>query len=206
MTRCISWMTGAMKSPRRSTASVWIAGRKGAATDRKRTAGNDPAAVHEAGHAVVAVLLGLKARATLDHGRPGCGACEIDVPESPEGAERLLVALVAGGEAEGRLLGQPRRWLASTDDAKAMLRVVGGLARPGAAERIAHAKRDAAHLLRERPVWRATEAIAAELTRHARVDDATVRGALAEAGLAPRISPGAGSSPPRSPASRDRTR
>ena len=195
-----------MKSPRRSTASVWTAGRKGAATDRKRTAATDPAAVHEAGHAVVAVLLGLKARATLEHGRPGCGACEIDVPHGPDGAERLLVALVAGGEAEGRLLGQPRRWLASTDDAKAMLKVVGGLARPGAADRIARAKREAAHLLRERRVWRATGTVAAELARRSHVSDATVRDAVVAAGLAPGVSPGAGSSPRPPPASPDRKR
>jgi hypothetical protein len=162
--------------------------------------------VHEAGHAVVAVLLGLRAQASLEHGRPGCGACEIDVPDGPAGAERLLVALVAGGEAEGRLLGQPRRWLASTDDAKAILRLVGGLTRPGAADRIARAKRDAAQLLRERRVWRATETVAAELARHSRVDDATVRDAVIAAGLAPKVSPAAESSPPRSPASRDRKR
>jgi len=158
--------------------------------------------VHEAGHAVVAVLLGLTARAFLEDGRPGCGECQIVVPAGPEGADRLLIALVAGGEAEGRLLGQPRRWLASTDDARAMLRVVGALSRPGAAERIAHAKREAARMLRERSVWKATEAVAEELARRSHVSDATVREAVIAAGL----SPGAGSSPPRSPASRGRTR
>jgi hypothetical protein len=183
-----------------------MAGRKDAATEGQRKAGHDPAAVHEAAHAVIAVLLGMKARATLDHGRPGCGACDIDVPHGPGGAERLLTALVAGGEAEGRLLGQPRRWLASTEDAKAMLRVVGGLARPGAAERIARAKREATHLLRERNVWRATEAVATTLAARSRVDDATVREALIAAGLTPGVSPAVGSSTPRSPASRDRKR
>ena len=162
-----------------------MAGRKGAATEAKRTAATDPAAVHEAAHAVIAVLLGLKARATLEAGRPGCGACEIDVPSGAGGAERLLVALVAGGEAEGRLLGQPRRWLASTEDAKAMLRVVGGLARPGAAERLARAKHEAARMLRQKKVWRATEAVAAVLSDRSHVDDASVREAVGNAGLEP---------------------
>ena len=183
-----------------------MAGRKDAATEGQRTAASDPAAVHEAGHAVVAVLLGLKASARIEHGSPGCGTCDIDVPGGPGGVDRLLVALVAGGEAEGRLLGQPRRWLASTEDAKAMLRVVGPLTRPGAADRIARAKREAAHLLREPRVWRATESVAIELGRRPLVPDARVRDAVTEAGLAPGVSPFAGSSARRSPASQDRTR
>src|SRR5207248_2650928 len=114
---------------------------------------------------------------------PGCGACEIDVPHAPDGPERLLVALVAGGEAEGRLLGQPRRWLASTDDAKAMLKVIGPLTRPGAADRLARAKREAARMLRQPPVWRATEDVAARLARSSLVEDAAVRDAVVAAGL-----------------------
>ncbi len=70
--------------------------------------------MHEAAHAVVAVILGMKARAVLQRGRPGCGACDIDVPDTPDGPDRLLVALVAGSEGEGRLLHQPRVWSAST--------------------------------------------------------------------------------------------
>ena len=162
-----------------------MAGRKDAATETKRKPATDPAAVHEAAHAVVAVLVGLKASASLDHGRPGCGACDIDVPAGRAGEERLLIALVAGGEAEGRLLGQPRRWLASTEDAKAMLRVLGGLTRPGAAERLAKARHEAAGLLRDKKVWRATEAVAAILGQRSSVDDGTVREAVVAAGLAP---------------------
>jgi hypothetical protein len=172
-----------MKSPRRITASLWTAGRKGATTERQRTAGPAAAAVHEAAHAVVAVLMGLKARAILDHDRPGCGATEIDVPDAPDGADRLLVALVAGGEAEGRLIGHPREWLASTEDAKAMLRLIGGLTRPGGVERLARAKREAARLIRDRRVWEATKAVAEKLARASAVDDATVREAVAAAGL-----------------------
>jgi hypothetical protein len=134
---------------------------------------------------VVAVLLGLAARATLEHGRPGCGACDIDVPDEVGGADRLLVALVAGSEAEGRLLGQPRHWHASTDDAKAMLRVIGGLARPGAADRLARAKRGAARLVRDPRVWRATEDVARTLARTHRADDAAIREAVLAAGLTP---------------------
>ena len=162
-----------------------MAGRKDAATHTQPKAATDPAAVHEAGHAVIAVLLGMRAGASLEHGSPGCGTCEIDVPGGPGGADRLLTALAAGGEAEGRLLGQPRRWLASTEDAKAMLRITGPLTRTGAAERVAHAKREAAGLLRDRKVWRATEAVAKELAGRSRVDDAAVRAAVVEAGLRP---------------------
>ena len=138
--------------------------------------------MHEAAHAVVAVLLGLTARASLNGARPGCGTCEIVVPHTAVAEEHLLVALVAGGEAEGRLLGQPRRWLASTDDAKAMLRIVGSLERPGAAERLARARHEAARLLRDKRAWRAVEAVAHELGLRSHVDDATVRAAVAASG------------------------
>ncbi len=154
--------------------------------------------MHEAAHAVVAVLLGMKARAALQKGRPGCGACDIEAPEGSEGARRLLVALVAGGEAEGRLLDRPRRWNASTEDAKTMVELLGDLERPEAAERLAAARREAARLVRTAGVWRAIEAVAGELsTRHA-VGDAAIRDAVAAA---------AGSAPDRTRrASRVRTR
>ncbi len=184
MTRLISWMTGAMKSPRRSTASVWTAGRKGAATARKVTAGSDPAAVHEAAHAVVAVLVGLKARAILHAGKPGCGATDIDAPEGPGGEERLLVALVAGSEGEGRLLHQVRQWHVSTEDAKAILRLVGGIT-DASAKRLSRAKRTAADIVRDKRAWAAIEAVAWQLAERGRADDATVREAVAAAGLTP---------------------
>jgi len=185
MTRLISWMTGAMKSPRRRSASLWTAGRKGTATERKGRAGIEPAAVHEAAHAVVAVLLGMKARASLHADQPGCGATDIEVPDGPDGSELLLVALVAGSEGEGRLLHQARQWHVSTEDAKAMLRIIGGLAAPGAAERLSRAKRTAGELVRRPAVWRAIETVAAELARASAVDDATVREAVGAAGLTP---------------------
>jgi hypothetical protein len=141
--------------------------------------------VHEAAHAVVAVLLGMKARAVLQRGRPGCGTCDIDVPEGADGSQRLLVALVAGSEGEGRLLHQARAWRASTEDARAMLRLIGGLARPGSAERLADAKHEASRLVRDARVWRAIEAVAAELTSRRSVEDATIREATAAAGLRP---------------------
>src|SRR5688500_13194756 len=98
MTRLISWTTGAMKSPRRRIASFWTAGRKEAATTGKPRAGHRPAPFHEAAHAVVAVLLGLRARAELHEDTQGCGATDIDAPMGLEGTDRLLVALVAGSE------------------------------------------------------------------------------------------------------------
>ncbi len=125
----------------------------------------------------------MKARAILERDSPGCGACDIDVPPGPDGADRLLVALVAGSEAEGRLLGQPRSWHASTDDAKTMLRLIGGLTRPASVERLARAKRSAAQLLRDRRVWTATQEVAARLTRAQVIDDASVREAVVAAGL-----------------------
>ncbi len=134
---------------------------------------------------MVAVLLGMTARAALERGRPGCGACDIDVPDGADGSQRLLVALVAGSEGEGRLLHAPRAWRASTEDARAMLTLVGGLARAGSADRIAAAKRDAAKLLRDRRVWNAVEAVATELTRRHVASDRAVRDALAAASLAP---------------------
>lgn len=137
--------------------------------------------MHEAAHAVVAVLLGMRARAALQKGRPGCGACDIDAPEGPNGTRRLLVALVAGSEAEGRLLDRPRRWSASTEDAKSMIALIGDLGRPGAAEKLAAARREAARLVREAAVWRAIEAVAGELTARHVVGDSAIREAIAAA-------------------------
>ncbi|MDE3111689.1 MAG: hypothetical protein KGN00_00380 [Chloroflexota bacterium] len=127
---------------------------------------------------MVAVVLGMKARARLEKGRPGCGACDIDAPEGPDGSRRLLVALVAGSEAEGRLLDRPRRWRASTEDAKAMVELLGDLGRPGAAEKLAEARREAARLVREPRVWRAVEAVAGQLTARHAVGDAAIREAI----------------------------
>lgn len=121
----------------------------------------------------------------LHRDRPGCGATDIDAPEGPAGSERLLVALVAGGEAEGRLLHQVRQWHVSTDDAKAMLRIVGSLTAPGSAARLARAKRTAAELVRRPEVWRAIEDVARRLEHGSAVPDADVRDAMIAAGLTP---------------------
>lgn len=141
--------------------------------------------MHEAAHAVVAVFLGMNARATLDHGRPGCGATEIHAPDGPDGPQRLLTALVAGSEGEGRLLHRARAWRPSTEDAKAIARLIGGLGRPGAAARLAAAKRNAANIVSDPHAWKAVEAVARVLAERGEADDATVRGALDASGLAP---------------------
>lgn len=130
------------------------------------------------------MLLGLKARAILHAGKPGCGATDIDAPEGPDGAEHLLVALVAGGEGEGRLLHQVRQWHVSTEDAKAILRLVGGIT-DASVVRLSRAKRTAAGMVRDKRVWSAIEAVAWQLAERGRADDATVREAVAAAGLAP---------------------
>lgn len=184
MTRLTSWMTGAMKSPRRSTASVWTAGRKGAATTSKPSTRTPPAAVHEASHAVVAVLLGLRARAILHADKPGCGTTDIDAPEGLGGDERLLVALVAGSEGEGRLLHQARQWHVSTEDAKAILRLVGGI-NDRSARRLSRAKASAAKLVRDKRVWKAIEGVARLLQEHGEAEDAAIREAVVGAGLTP---------------------
>lgn len=134
---------------------------------------------------MVAVLLGLTARAELREDRPGCGATDIDAPGTPQGDERLLVALVAGSEGEGRLLGQPRQWHASTEDAKAMLRLVGGLISDGSAARLSRAKRSAGRIVRDPRVWRAIEDVAARLAEGSTVDYSGVREAVGNAGLEP---------------------
>ena len=127
------------------------------------------------------MLLGLKARASLHANKPGCGATDIDAPEGPHGEERLLVALVAGSEGEGRLLHQVRQWHVSTEDARAILRLVGGITDASAA-RLAKAKRSASEIVRDPKVWVAIEAVAWQLAERGRVDDATVREAVAAAG------------------------
>lgn len=127
---------------------------------------------------MVAVLLGMTAQATLEKGRPGCGACDIEALEGADGSHRLLVALVAGAEAEGRLLDRPRAWRASTDDARAMVGLLGDLGRPGAADKLATARHEASRLVRDPAVWRVIEAIATELTARHAVGTARIREAI----------------------------
>jgi hypothetical protein len=129
-------------------------------------------------------MLGLKARAILHADRPGCGATDIDVPPGPDGDERLLVALVAGSVGEGRLLHQARQWHVSTEDAKAIVRLVGGI-NDRSAKRLSHAKRHAAEMVRDRRVWNAIEAVAWQLGQLGSADHATVREAVLAAGLRP---------------------
>jgi hypothetical protein len=130
------------------------------------------------------VLLGLKARAILHADQPGCGATDIDAPEGASGADRLLVALVAGSEGEGRLLHQARQWHVSTEDAKAIVRLVGGIT-DASAPRLARAKRSAAKIVRDKRVWSAIEAVAWQLAERGAAEDTTVRAAVAAAGIAP---------------------
>ncbi len=170
-----------MKSPRRSDGSGWTE-RYEAATTPEARAGLEPVAVHEAAHAVVAVLLGLRARAVLHRMKRGHGSTDIDAPPGPGGDERLLVALVAGAEGEGRLLQQRRRPEPTREDAKAIARIVGPL-EDAAAIRVARAKRHAAQLLRDRRVWAAVEAVAWQLAERGLVEDAFVREAIGMAGL-----------------------
>ena len=143
-----------------------------------------PAAVHESAHAVVAVLLGLKAHASLRAGKPGCGATDIDVPAGPDGDERLLIALVAGSVGEGRLLHQARQWHVSTEDARAIVRLIGGID-DRTAKRLSHAKREASEMVRDKKVWSAIEAVAWQLSEKGSASDAVVREALRAAGLRP---------------------
>lgn len=132
----------------------------------------------------MAVLLGLKARAILHADKPGCGTTDIDVPEGPDGDERLLVALVAGSEGEGRLLHQARQWHVSTEDAKAIVRLVGGI-NDRSAKRLSHAKASASKLVRDKRVWKAIEGVAWLLQEHGEAEDAAIREAVVAAGLAP---------------------
>lgn len=133
---------------------------------------------------MVAVLLGLRARAELHGRRPGCGATDIDAPEGRAGSDRLLVALVAGSEGEGRLLGTPRDWRVSTEDAKAIIRLVGGLTDDGVA-RLSQAKRSAGRIVRDPRVWAAIEEVAALLARRSIVEHSGIREAVGNAGLEP---------------------
>lgn len=183
MTRLTSWMTGAMKSPRRSTASGG-AGRKEAATTAKPSTRLSATAVHEASHAVVAVMLGLRAHAALHGRKEGHGATDIDVPAGRDADERLLAALVAGSVGEGRLLHQARQWHVATEDAKAIVRLIGPIDERNA-RRLAAAKERVMGLVRERPVWTAIETVAWQLTAVGSASDAVIREALRAAGLRP---------------------
>ncbi len=130
------------------------------------------------------MLLGLKARAILHADKPGCGTTDIDAPEGIDGDERLLVALVAGSEGEGRLLHQARRWHVSTEDAKAILRLVGGID-DRSAQRLSHARASASQLVRDKAVWKAIEGVARLLEEHGEAQDAAIRETVVAAGLAP---------------------
>lgn len=184
MTRLISWTTGAMKSPRRKIPSFWTAGRKEAATTSKPRSGHGPAPFHEAAHAVVAVLLGLHARAELHDRSPGCGATDIDAPHGALGTDRLLVALVAGSEGEGRLLAGPREWRPSVEDARAIVGLIGDMSEQNAA-RLSRAKVSAERIVRDPRVWAAIEGVAEELRRSSFADHDAILGAVRAAGLDP---------------------
>lgn len=183
MTRLTSWITGAMKSPRRSTASAG-AGRKGAATTGKPSARLTAVAIHEASHAVVAVMVGLRAHAALHGTKEGHGVTDIDAPTGGDADGRVLLALVAGSVGEGRLLDQPRRWRVAREDAKAIARLIGPMDERGA-RRLAEAKDGAAELVRVRAVWTAIEAVARRLADEGSASDAAIREALRAAGARP---------------------
>lgn len=131
---------------------------------------------------MVAVLLGLRARAELHADSPGCGATDIDAPAGPDGTDRLLVALVAGSEGEGRLLGGPRQWRVSVEDARAIVRLIGGVSDDNAA-RLTRAKVSAERIVRDPRVWSAIETVAAELERSSFADNDAVLAAVTAAGL-----------------------
>lgn len=99
-----------------------------------------------------------------------------------EGTERLLVALVAGSEGEGRLLGGPRQWRVSVEDARAIVRLVGGVSDDSAA-RLTRAKVSAERIVRDPRVWGAIESVAAELERSSFADHDAVLAAVSAAGL-----------------------
>jgi hypothetical protein len=94
------------------------------------------------------------------------------------------VALVAGSEGEGRLLGSPRDWRVSTEDARAIVRLIGGLTDDGVA-RLSQAKRSAGRIVRDPRVWAAIEEVAGMLTRKSVVEHSAVREAVVSAGLEP---------------------
>lgn len=150
----------------------------------KRSTHLTAAAVHEAAHAVIAVLLGLRAQAHLHRKKEGCGVTDIDAPPGRDGDERLLVALVAGSVGEGRLLHQARQWHVSTEDAKAIVRLIGTID-DRSAKRLSAAKREASELVRDKQVWSAIEAVASQLAESGSVTDAMVREAVRAAGLRP---------------------
>lgn len=133
---------------------------------------------------MVAVLLGLRARAELHDDRPGCGATDIDAPMGPDATDRLLVALVAGSEGEGRLLGGPREWRVSIEDARAIVRLIGGVSDDNAT-RLTRAKGSAERLVRDSRVWEAIERVADELRRSSFAEHETVLAAVTAAGLGP---------------------
>ncbi len=130
------------------------------------------------------MLLGLRASAELHDDSPGCGATDIDAPAGADGTDRLLVALVAGSEGEGRLLGGPRQWRVSVEDARAIVRLIGGVSDENAG-RLSRAKISAERIVREPRVWAAIETVAAELERTSSADHDTVLAAVTAAGLGP---------------------
>lgn len=132
----------------------------------------------------MAVLLGLRARAELHPDPSGCGATDIEAPMGADGTERLLVALVAGAEGEGRLLGGTREWRVSVEDARVMARLIGDISDQNA-ERLARAKTSAGRIVRDPRVWSAIESVAARLERSSSAEHDAVLAAVIAAGLGP---------------------
>ncbi len=143
------------------------------------TSSDEATAYHEAGHAVLALILGRPVRCvTIVADRESLGVCEFGkgvFRPSEDWLEREILIALGGLAAEARFTGN-YSWDAAAKDQKYVRRLAEQRAGERRAERLQRRLlTKAEHLLDDEGHWHAVELIAAELLRHREISGRTVR-------------------------------
>ena len=138
------------------------------------------AAVHESGHAVLALLLGLRVNTVWVVGEAGGGGCEVSESREfdADAFERLAIATWGGNVAEEIVFGQGRP-IDNTSDEEDLLELAG-IVHPGDPHRQrAFLDRTRAQAMRRVAQYRATiERLAGLLVRRGRLSGDQVQSML----------------------------
>ncbi len=141
------------------------------------TSSDEATAYHEAGHAVLALILGRPVRCVnIVADRESLGVCEFGkgvYRPSEDWLEREILIALGGIAAEARFTGN-YAWDAAAKDQKYVRRLAEQRAGERRAERLQRRLLSKAeHLLADEGHWRAVELIAAELLRQREISGRT---------------------------------